>query len=73
VNKESTTSRCTKAAVRLALEDLFTEKGMQWQRREFVEACISRDIQLDGDLVQNKKKLLTWFDNNKHKKKQMEE
>jgi hypothetical protein len=63
-------SRRTVGQGRSDLEELFAEKGLQWQRREFVKASIEKDIRLDNNSDQNKKKLLTWFDNYKHKKKQ---
>ncbi|CAG8476091.1 7581_t:CDS:2 [Cetraspora pellucida] len=65
------TTPSSKAIVRSTLENLFTEKRLNWKRCEFVKACIEQNIHLDNNAELNKKKLFTWFDGKKTKEKQI--
>ncbi|KAF0427251.1 hypothetical protein F8M41_006084 [Gigaspora margarita] len=65
------TPSSNKAIIRSELEKLFEEKRTDWKRCEFVKACIERNIHLNDNAEQNKKKLFTWFDGKKNREKQM--
>lgn len=54
-----------------ALEELFEEQGISWNRKEFVKECQSRNICLDDDDIINTTKLISWFDRKKNKAKSL--
>ncbi|CAG8796669.1 32174_t:CDS:2, partial [Racocetra persica] len=64
-------SSSSKVTIRRELENLFSEKQADWKRRDFVKACIEKNIYLDNNVELNTKRLFTWFDGRKNKIKQM--
>ncbi|KAF0434974.1 hypothetical protein F8M41_004829 [Gigaspora margarita] len=52
-----------------ALEKLFEEQSMDWNRKEFAKECNLRNIRLDDDDTVNAIKIISWFDRKKNKTK----